>query len=164
MKCPFSGKPCLRSKEIFVKEVVEGEPRSLYLCHKCGQDYLKTLPDAKVVTEFLRLISTAEGLNQLKGAMDFSGMEGNLPCPQCGKTLSSILETREVGCSNCYQFHNLLELVSVATQPKKLPEEEIVELEFEMQKAIDREDYEWAAECRDEIKRLNKVITEDTST
>ena len=51
MFCPFSGKPCLFPKNILSKEEKDGKVEKIYMCSKCGKDYLEKLeqPNTKLV-------------------------------------------------------------------------------------------------------------------
>lgn len=67
MKCPFSGKPCLLPKEIFVTEMKDDVVTNLHLCRCCGDQYIKDLADSEIVTK-LNSISADNGVvksNQL---------------------------------------------------------------------------------------------------
>ncbi len=90
-------------------------------------------------------------------------------CECCGASFSDIAESGRVGCSQCYEtFERELEpslnrLHGKVQHIGKMPEtatktetreEKIKKLKTEMANAIETEDFEKAALCRDEIKAL----------
>lgn len=101
-------------------------------------------------------------------------------CECCGSAFSDIAETGKVGCSKCYNtFYNELlpyikrlhsgtthigkkpikqsnALVSIEKHETGLQRSRIDILKEQLQRCIEREEYEKAATIRDEIKGLNK--------
>lgn len=130
MKCPFTGKPCLLPKEVFVTEVSGNQLNNLFLCRQCGDNYIAQLDDPDVVTKSLEVISNAEGLSHqehvLEDAIDINSLE----------------QAEEQTVSND------LKKVSLIPQIKKI--------EAKMQEAIDRENYEDAALLRDILTELHE--------
>ena len=95
-------------------------------------------------------------------------------CECCGITLEKIAKTGRVGCGNCYKvFEKELEptllrlhgrtthvgktpddILGESVIPKKDNDSKILELKEKLKSAIEKEEYEAAAEIRDEIKRM----------
>jgi len=97
---------------------------------------------------------------------------GHVQCPECGLPYSGFKETGRLGCSKCYsafqfQLRPLLRRIHGDTRHRgKVPvrdgegvsrTRQIQRLHDELQRAVEREDFERAAEVRDEIKRLESV-------
>src|SRR5262249_46505500 len=98
---------------------------------------------------------------------------GRVQCPRCGLLYSAFRETGRLGCAECYvafqfQLRPLLRRIHGDTRHKgKVPvrdgqapsrSRQIQRLFDELQRAVEREEFERAAELRDEIRRLE---TED---
>jgi len=94
---------------------------------------------------------------------------GHVQCPRCGLLYSSFKETGRLGCSECYaafqfQLRPLLRRIHGDTRHRgKAPSHgagsssgarEIQRLHDELQRAVEREEFEKAAGIRDEIRRL----------
>ena len=94
-------------------------------------------------------------------------------CPNCGMNLSDISNTGRLGCSQCYTaFERELEptlrrvhgnsqhigKVPARGGEKVMVKKEIDALKYQLQKAIAAEEYEKAAEIRDEIKKNEKRL------
>lgn len=80
-------------------------------------------------------------------------------CPACGFELSLFRKTGRLGCPSCYTvFARELSIESV-TDPASVPgsEDEKEELEQELRRAIEREDYETAAQLRDQLRNLQSA-------
>ena len=99
-------------------------------------------------------------------------------CEKCGSCFDDIIKSGKVGCADCYEkFYSKLlpsiqrihgkanhggkipvrhEAVSAekAVPKEKSAEEKIEELNSQMQKAIEEQNFEQAAVLRDEIKKL----------
>jgi protein arginine kinase activator len=90
-------------------------------------------------------------------------------CPRCGLLYSSFKETGRLGCSECYsafqfQLRPLLRRIHGDTRHRgKAPARgagvvtstrQIQRLHDDLQRAVEREDFEKAASLRDEIRRL----------
>ncbi len=96
-------------------------------------------------------------------------------CTVCGSTLQDIQKRSQLGCSHCYtafgkEVNTLLRRVhGTTTHAGKIPasshgrirlERQVEELREELQKAIAAEQYERAAELRDEIRSLQQQLQE----
>src|SRR5438552_10196764 len=94
---------------------------------------------------------------------------GSVQCPRCGLLYSAFKETGRLGCAECYaafqfQLRPLLRRIHGDTRHRgKSPARgagvmtstrQIQRLHDELQRAVEREDFEKAASLRDEIRRL----------
>lgn len=94
---------------------------------------------------------------------------GHVQCPTCGLVYSSFKETGRLGCADCYkafqaQLRPLLRRIHGDTRHRgKAPARggaggtvlrQVQRLHDELQRAVEREDFERAAQIRDEIRRL----------
>jgi len=126
MHCPLTGKPCLMPKEVFVTEVKESGVRHLFMCRKCGDEYIAGLDKAEVITKSLEVVSS-DG--------DVSHNE-------------HILENEYLGDKPQNPPQPIAAPTSTAQQIKAV--------ESKMQDAIGREDYESARTLRDILNELKQ--------
>ena len=139
MHCPLTGKPCIMPKEIFVTEVKEDGVRHLYMCRMCGDEYIKNLADADVITKSLEVVSSDGNVSHNERVIQEGEDEDEL---------------RRV-----FEEH-LTENEAVGTETPAAPPTQRVHkikaVEAKMQDAIDREDYESAAKLRDILKLMRE--------
>ena len=98
---------------------------------------------------------------------------GHVQCPRCGLLYSGFKETGRLGCAECYaafqfQLRPLLRRIHGDTRHRgKVPtrdgegvsrSRQIQRLHDELQRAVEREEFERAAGVRDEIKRLEAEL------
>lgn len=152
-----------------IKRVLNGEATESHLCHSCAQslgvgsffdDFSLNMPD--IFSHFFGDSALALGDSRLDR------------CEKCGCCFDDIIKTGSVGCADCYEkFYSKL-LPSIQrihgkakhagktpkhTNEKIVPkektlEEKIADLQKDMQKAIDEQNFEQAAILRDEIKKM----------
>lgn len=147
-----------------VKTMINGKYAEYRLCPECAHElgYDTMFPD--FASDFGGLLSSffSNALPAISGAAH---------CDTCGSTLNDIKRTGKVGCANCYDtfFSELMPTIRSVhgnTEHKgKRPgaieytvnEEEpdkIAQLKEQLKKAIEDENFERAAQLRDEIKGL----------
>lgn len=99
--------------------------------------------------------------------------EKQLECPQCHKTLRHIKEDNKAGCAECYRTFRP-EMVAILEENSEIPHHsgkvpqgladikkvlyDLNQLDEELQAAVNREDYERAAEIRDKIHHLQEAL------
>lgn len=96
-------------------------------------------------------------------------------CPKCGMSYAQFSQTGRLGCGECYvvfqrQLEPLLRRIQgTSTHSGKVPgrqggtlklEREIRRLERELENAVEREEFEKAAELRDQLKELRRQRAE----
>lgn len=126
-------------------------------------------------------------VNLLKGAGVVKELEAGpagaqTTCPQCGYTQAELKKSGRLGCPTCYttfadslegmlrSMHKGLKHVGKAPAALQTPKEggdKVKALQRRLAKAIEEEDFELAAQLRDEIKQLGgkgAAATTSTST
>jgi protein-arginine kinase activator protein McsA len=130
MRCPFSGKPCLLPKEVFVTEVKPNGVHHLFLCKLCGEKYLEQVDAEDVSTQSaLEVISSKDGLSHSKRLI-----ESNKNIPTAADLVNNTLN-----------------------EPK--PDIDVIRIEQvkrKLQDAVNREDYESAAALRDILNSMQE--------
>jgi protein arginine kinase activator len=107
----------------------------------------------------------------MDAAKGSAGDEVELRCPRCGLSYSEFRQRGRLGCSDDYKLFReglsqLLERIHGSTQHLgKIPsraganlkrERELIELKRELTRVIQREEYERAAQVRDQIRRMEE--------
>lgn len=147
---------------------INGKHSSYRLCSKCAQElgYSDILPD--LAADFNGLLSSifSNALPAISGAAH---------CRTCGSTLNDIKRSGKVGCADCYDtfFSELIPTIrsvhgntehrgkrpasvgdAAQTAAPDTGADQIVRLKEELKQAIKNENFERAAQLRDEIKGL----------
>ena len=154
---------------IHITEIVDGEKQELHLCEDCAkqkQILFQAVPD---------LGQALAGLFHGQGPEENEEMQ-HLLCPVCGITYADFRAGGRFGCPNDYElfreavdallqrFHGGTEHCGKAptVSTEQSPRESIADLTRKLQKAIDDEAYELAAQLRDEIYALKKEQADAT--
>lgn len=155
-----------RPANVHITQIINGEKQEAHLCEECAQA-------AKITVDLPQL-----PMNNLKNLLGFL-VQGSLTdkksseviCSDCQTPYRRVYETGYVGCSQCYeqfapQIEQVLQKIHGTTlHHGKIPgrlgaayriKREIDELKTQLQKAVEHEEYEKAAELRDRIKLLSE--------
>lgn len=156
------GQGCEKPAVVHVTQVVNGVASHHHLCRECAEE---------------------KGINAWSGSPDVSGFIAQLgvgepgspevaeePCSFCGLTFERFKETGRLGCPQCYtsyepSLRRLLVRIHGATQhvgKVYLPpdseaanlDKQLALLRSRLQRAVEAEDFERAAELRDKILEL----------
>ena len=153
-----------------VKLMVNGEYAEYRLCPECARElgYGGMFPD---FSDFGGMLSSFLGAA-------LPARSGAARCSICGSTMNDIKKSGKVGCANCYELflseltptirgihgntehigkHPVIEYTAEAEPQDTAKTEEpdrLSSLKAELKKAIENEQFERAAELRDEIKKL----------
>lgn len=179
MLCQKCGK---NEASVHYKENLNGRIKEYDLCPGCAAELekngsvgLSSIGDLfkDKMFDLTPLISGLFGLAM--GAIPSSVGETKR-CPVCGSTFADIAKSGRLGCPECYKtFESELESTvnqlhgaskAVGRAPKRLGEkhrreEKIASLKADLQKAIEAQAFEHAAELRDEIKALESEAREN---
>lgn len=163
---------------IHIVKVQNGEKEEIWMCEICAKEISKVHIDLfsgnkidknfeKVIGDLFQVVDNNVG-NKTEKKID-------IICTNCGQTYSNFKNTGKLGCPKCYDnFRQALEPVIIKLQNglehigkiPKMDEEEFVErkrivkLKEQLQLCILSEEYERAAEIRDEIKTLETITKE----
>lgn len=158
---------------VWVTKIYGDTVSKSHLCQKCAEKLTDDLTEEwPYILSGILSAAFPASKNIIK---PYKASRDNL-CPSCKTTYNDFLETGFVGCPDCYQsFHQLINplinqvqgsLSHTGKLPKLLPEEMKLQMELNrlktyLFKCISKENYEKAAQIRDEInevkRRLNTI-------
>ena len=164
---------------VHIKKLINGAKQEYSLCQDCANE-LNEMSFVDISSIGLSNAFTVQDL--LSGIIDYvnqssKGSVVNIPtCKNCGMSYTEFKKTGLMGCSECYESFktSLIPIIKrvqgniehVGKIPKKSGEEimgkrKLLKLREDLNKAITLEEYERAAEIRDEIRGitgLNKEV------
>ena len=167
MLCQVCGK---NPATVHFTEIHDNRMTEIHVCERCAEE--KGLQAAPSPQKF----DIADLLAGMVDTMTSSDEErvGRVQCPRCSLLYSAFRETGRLGCAECYtafqfQLRPLLRRIHGDTRHRgKVPSRDgegavrsrqIQRLHDELQRAVEREEFEQAAAIRDEIKRLEADVT-----
>jgi protein arginine kinase activator len=164
-------KPCQNCQKspasVHLTEIQDNRMTELHLCQACAEEKgLASVPTAQKFSIGDLLATMVDGMSTTE-----EERVGPVQCPSCGMHYSTFRDTGRLGCPDCYaafgsKLKPLLRRIHGSTRHVgKLPahdgeevstQRQVQRLHDELQKAVEREDFERAAEIRDRIKTLEK--------
>ncbi len=164
MNCDF----CDQKATVFLTQLVEGQMKKVCLCESCAQEKGVTDPTGFSLADMLM---TGTPTSALVGTPAIGKTRGSgvKKCSNCGFSADDLNRVRRFGCSKCFDaFRPELDLIlrgmhqgvhHVGKVPKGFEaiharDEQLEELRGRLESAIQAENYEDAAQLRDEIRRL----------
>ncbi len=149
---------------IHLTQIVNNEMTTCHLCEKCAA--AKGLETTEASSNF----PLTDFLAQMGESGSSPAPASGTACSFCGLTFAQFRETGRLGCPHCYasfesHLRNLLRRIHGGTQhvgkvylppdPTATEREKRLEgLRRRLQRAVDSEDFERAAELRDQIRAL----------
>jgi protein arginine kinase activator len=149
---------------VHLTQIVNNQMSTHRLCEKCAAE--KGLDSTPEPTN----VPLTDYLAQMAGDTASGGDATGSSCSFCGLTYADFRETGRLGCPHCYetyapQLKKLLRRIHGGTQhvgkvylppdPTSSEREQRLEgLKRKLQRAVNTEDFERAAELRDEIQSL----------
>lgn len=166
---------CQRCNEkeasVHLTKIVNGEKTELFLCKECAEETGQISFESSDSFSFQNLLAGI--LKPQLGEASLSQTGKDLVCENCGLSYSEFSQEGLMGCSRCYDIFGsrldpLVKRIHGSTEHQgKVPQrrggdlrirKEIDDLKKEMQKAVDKEEFERAAEIRDQIKELKQEL------
>ncbi|WP_437204771.1 UvrB/UvrC motif-containing protein [Planctomicrobium sp. SH664] len=163
---------CTKQATLHITELKGGKTLSLHLCEGCAQEYLSTVDVGGVPDEF----TAVPGPKSAPAASEDEEEQpevGARTCPRCGITFKQFRSQGRLGCPHDYEFFHsellpLLESIHSETQhvgkfPPKVSDNsrrqhELIRLRNELKSAVDDEQYEKAADLRDQIHLIEDEL------
>lgn len=162
---------------VHIVKIVNGNKQHLMLCEQCA-NMVADIPLTPTLDE-LDSFGFQKLINGLVGYMNNAKenkKDDDVTCKNCGTTYKEFKEKGVLGCGKCYEVFSTtitpvikrvqVDLEHVGKVPQKygkhiIEKRKVTKLKEELQKAVLVEEYERAAELRDEIKRLVQIIEEE---
>jgi len=154
---------CENEATVHLTEIVDGQMKKIDLCESCAKEQGVTDPQGFALADLLLGLGASSEMEQ---------SSPNLECPTCGFSHADFKKTGRLGCSECYTtfaepMEDMLKQMHKGTQhvgkvPKVLQAQmdfskKIDTLAAQLQKAIETENYEEAAQLRDQMKELEEA-------
>lgn len=147
---------------VFLTQIVDGKMQKVNLCESCSKEKGVTDPTSFALTDLLFGLGAAQEIE--KGV-------SSEKCDVCGFSQADFKKTGRLGCAHCYEtfeegLASLLKAMHKGTShvgkvPARLAkalqmDAEMKTLQTNLQRAVAEENYESAAELRDQIKQLEE--------
>lgn len=162
MLCQICGK---NPASVHFTEIHDNKMSEIHVCERCAEEKGMQASAKQHKFEIADLLAgMVDSVTQTE-----EDRVGHVQCPRCGLPYSAFKETGRLGCSECYaafqfQLRPLLRRIHGDTRHRgKAPAKggagatktrQIQRLHDDLQRAVEREDFEQAATIRDEIRRL----------
>jgi protein arginine kinase activator len=168
MVCDVCGK---NQATVHLTEIIDEQMNELHLCEECARQKSVKMEQQFGLADLLAGLSDFQKPSEEKEII-------SLKCPECGLMYKDFKKLGRMGCGECYSTFRkylapLLKKIHGSNthfgkSPIKVPKaakekNNLQDLRFMLQKAIQREAYEEAAQIRDQIKKFQEKQTKDTS-
>ena len=163
MICNVCGK---KKATVHLTEIIDGKMTELHICEQCAKEKSVHMEQQFGLADLLA------GLSDL-GKSQKDTQEKVLTCSQCGLTYEDFRKFGRLGCGGCYpafepQLSILLKKIHgsnkhLGKKPKRLVQKvmmdvkapgDLQELKKQLLQAIEKVDFEKAADLRDKIRML----------
>ena len=146
---------------VFLTQIVEGKMQKVNLCEACSKEKGVTDPTGFALADLLLGLGAAQEMER-GGTVQ--------KCPSCGFSQADFKKTGRLGCGACYLtfgdgLATLLKGMHKGTaHVGKVParalqsierESQVRSLQRDLRKAVASEDYESAAQLRDQLKQFD---------
>jgi len=162
MKCDACGE---KEATVFLTQIVEGKMHKVNLCESCAKEKGVNDPTGFALADVLLGLGSEKSLEGTAAAA--------AKCPVCGFTQADLKKTGRLGCSACYDtFFDQLEgmlknmhkglshtgKVPVRLLQTRARDERIKALRKSLEDAVAAEQYEIAADLRDQIRKIEAAL------
>lgn len=167
-----------KTASVFISSIINGQETRIYLCGDCAKDYPLfdfNSQDPFSIKDIMDKFNIEEDAFREKNEnlleVDNHYKDKDIVCHNCYSTYDEYRKTGKVGCSRCYEaFEEQLKPILkniygrkeyIGKIPKKDNEHvyisnEIRILKEDLNRAVEKEEYEKAADIRDKIKELEE--------
>jgi len=157
-------------------QIINGQKTETHLCEQCAREKGEIMSGGFSISNLLSgLLNLEYPLSSTQTNKPFENIDA-VKCKQCGMTFQQFSKIGRFGCSHCYEtFSSKLDPIlrrvhsGNTTHEGKIPKriggnlhltKEISELKDQLQKSIQLEEFEKAAELRDKIRTLEQLLNE----
>jgi len=160
-----------REAKVHLTQIVGDKMQKVDLCEECAKAKGVNDPAGFSLADLLLGLGASQEMEQAAGSSD-------LKCPHCGFTQADFKKAGRLGCSECYVtfadgLESLLKSMHKGTKhlgkaPQSLQQsrdlsDKLKSLQKKLDKAVEDENFEQAAQIRDEIKNTREKLTELTA-
>ena len=160
-----------REAKVHLTQIVGDKMQKVDLCEECAKAKGVNDPAGFSLADLLLGLGASQEMEQVAGS-------GDLKCPHCGFTQADFKKAGRLGCSECYVtfaegLESLLKSMHKGTKhlgkaPQSLQQsrdlsDKLKSLQKKLDKAVEQEDFEQAAQIRDEIRNTREKLTELTA-
>lgn len=157
---------CSKSATLHITEIQDGKAKAVHLCDTCAREYLEEETDHSPNSPTAELAAKLEALVSDEGDADAR-------CTNCDISFGEFREQGRLGCPTCYEdfredlvplLDNIHEgAVHTGKRPRRSPNQtedqsRLIQLRQRQKEAIEKEDYERAANLRDEILSIEDAL------
>jgi protein arginine kinase activator len=157
--------------KVFLTQIVDGKMQKVNLCDACAKEKGVDDPTGFALADLLLGLGAAQEIERSSGSAN--------RCPVCGFTQADFKKTGRLGCAQCYEtfaegLTSLLKAMhkgtnhtgKVPARLAKLAEREnaLKSLQLDLQKAVAEENYEAAAQIRDQLRQVETPNAPTAST
>jgi protein arginine kinase activator len=147
---------------VFLTQIVDGKMQKVNLCESCSKAKGVDDPTGFALADLLLGLGAAQEIERGGGGQAQR-------CPGCGFSQADFKKTGRLGCAQCYEtfaegLNSLLKAMHKGTNHTgKVParisrlierESALKNLQRDLQKAVSEENYETAAQIRDQLRQL----------
>jgi protein arginine kinase activator len=151
---------------VHLTQIAGEKMQKVDLCEECAKQKGVNDPAGFSLADLLLGLGASQEMEQASGA--------ELKCPGCGFTQADFKKAGRLGCSECYKtfaegLEQLLKSMHKGTHhrgkvPASLRESldlanQLKSLQKKLEKAVNEENFEQAAQCRDEIKAARERLS-----
>lgn len=161
---------------VHITKIINGDKQELSICDLCAKDIdgFNAIGDIEFVSPF-SFQNILSGLIDYVNQSSITVKNNEMKCDNCGTTYNEFKEKGLLGCSKCYEkFKATVMPVINSVQgnsdhvgkiPKKcgkyiIEKNRMLELKNMLKEAITKEEYEKAAEIRDQIRGIKDLERE----
>jgi len=162
MQCQICNK---RAATVYFTQIINNQKVEMHLCKQCAEE--KGEHSFGLPLNISSFFASLLGFNESQPYVQ--QLQRTISCKKCGMTFDEFQRTGKLGCNNCYivfveNLNPLIRRLQGSIEhngkiPARLSKsvsisKEITRLKLLLNKAVEKEEYEKAAEIRDKIKSL----------
>jgi protein arginine kinase activator len=156
-----------REATVHLTQIAGDKMQKVDLCEECAKTKGVNDPTGFSLADLLLGLGASQELDHASGGVE-------VKCPRCGFTQADFKKTGRLGCAECYKtfgegLEGLLKSMHKGTRHVgKVPEclrqtrdlsDRLMGLQKKLNKAIEEENFEQAAQLRDEIKQMSAQLS-----
>jgi protein arginine kinase activator len=155
-----------RPVAISYTQVINHKKTQLSICLKCAEEKGVTNPLAGLPEMFGKILANIFAEQQIEEMEEKATYQHSTRCPECKTSLAEFEKTGLLGCAQCYQtfgkelaillrrIHGSSKHIGSRPRPRRVftAEKDVGRLRRELEKAINKEHFERAAELRDLLR------------